>query len=211
MDRELKIVVSTALIFFIYGISSYFQNGNFLTLFFLEKIAVVIVSVLFLVLNFKKQLLPGLALLIVASICLTLSDESSVQFLSQKLGSKFIYELSFNETFIIVSIGIFLLQCITGIFLFYKSRQKHWKTFIISFSFLLMLALFFTENPFDQSIASVLFFGSVFILARKSHIAEDETGKYKLLELYSYQFLLLTLLNLMDIFSRFSYISKSFS
>ena len=94
MERELKIVFSVFLVFFIYALTSYFNSGTFLVPFPFGKMTLVIVALILAVINLNAGKEYLLWLYFLASLVFALTDEFTLLFLDQCFNTTYFDELS---------------------------------------------------------------------------------------------------------------------
>ena len=124
MYRELRITISIFLIFFIYGLSSYFSLGGFVTPFFISKLILVGVSIAFLLMNLKLNknwlLISG----VFAMVSAALMDDFTVTFLAQQYGVSIIDQLANNYGMLYVTFVLYYGFFITSALVFGKMIHK---------------------------------------------------------------------------------------
>ncbi len=104
MEKEHKIAVSIALVFFIYGLSSWFSNGQFASPTFLKHFLYLPISIIVLVVYFKKAnpfVLGGFSLMCLMGF---LSDGFTMNLLAQKMESNILYDFSMSRVFALLFI-----------------------------------------------------------------------------------------------------------
>lgn len=194
MSRELKIVISIFLVFLIYGISSFFSLGAFVTPFFLDKFILLGVAVLFAILNYRLKNSYLLFLYIPAMLAFAMRDEFTIGYLSEKYRSDFLIK-NFNEPFYLIStIGYFFGFYFVSVFHFYKVTNKRYLSAFLLFLILASVVFTGTEIHYAPDITMGLFLLSFFLIVQ--WIKKD----LPVLETLTSQFLLLFLLTSFEYF-----------
>ena len=196
MDKELKIAITIFLIFFVFGIASYINQGSFASPVFMNQFVFLGTAILFLILNLKSTDAFLLWLYLIPAILAFLIDHFTMGYLAEKYQNNSLLELTQTATFSMVFlIGYF------GTFLYFIIRlfKDHKKVtlFLIQLSLLLtsIVLLLFTQYSIDQDICFHLFLiASILIINRFN------TSNSKGLAVLSYQFLLLFLLEGLEYF-----------
>lgn len=174
MYRELKIVVSVFLLFIIYGLSSFFSLGAFVTPFFFGKLILVIVSFLFLILNLRVKQSYFLFFALVTMICLALIDDFTVQFLSERYQWESLLPFVDSLVFAYFSFAIFLGFYLTSIVIFHKAIRRNWLTFLLLVLFLATIVLFTVKMNYLQEIIFGSFLLVYFIVVNRfNHIEKN--------------------------------------
>ncbi|UKN02573.1 hypothetical protein K6119_03485 [Paracrocinitomix mangrovi] len=194
MDRELKIVSSIFLTFLIFGIMSLFQQGGFVTPFFLKHLVLLIVSVIFYALNTKVAYSWVLLLFVPVQLVFCLIDPFTVGFLIQK------FELSWLQTihdaiwlkwiFILAYFG-FLLAMIFAKYLQTKNKIP----FIVEIG-LFIPSLILLGFPILYVLNDILTIALILVFYFSAQRIEDEKSKF--LGIIGSQYLLLALLQLIE-------------
>lgn len=174
MYRELKIVVSVFLLFIIYGLSSFFSLGAFVTPFFFGKLILVIVSFLFLILNLRVKQSYFLFFALVTMSCLALIDDFTVQFLSERFQWESLLPFVDSLLFAYLSFGIFLGFYLTSIVIFHKAIRRNWLTFLLLGLFLATIVLFTVKMNYLQEIIFGSFLLVYFIVVNRfNHVEKN--------------------------------------
>lgn len=174
MYRELKIVVSVFLLFIIYGLSSFFSLGAFVTPFFFGKLILVIVSFLFLILNLRVKQSYFLFFALVTMICLALIDDFTVQFLSERYQWESLLPFVDSLAFAYFSFAIFLGFYLTSIVIFHKAIRRNWLTFLLLVLFLATIVLFTVKMNYLQEIIFGSFLLVYFIVVNRfNHVEKN--------------------------------------
>lgn len=196
MDKELKIAVTIFLIFFVFGLASFINQGSFASPVFLNQFVFLFCAVLFLAFNVNKL---DSILLWIYLIPVTLSfliDHFTMGYLAEKFQNNGLLELTQTDTFSIVFLfGYF------GSFLYFSVRtfSLHKRIIILLAQLILLLStpvlMIFTTFSIDQDMSFHLFLIlSIFIINRFN------TANSKGFAVLSYQFLLLLLLEGLEYF-----------
>ncbi len=196
MERELKISISIFLVFFIFGLTSYFNSGSFATPVFMQHFIYVPLAILFYLLNLKSK--QSYILLIYAVVCLFafLLDEFSQQYLANKFESNYLYELTrsagFSISFLIVYFGFFVFQ------MFYLlDKTKQYVVFTLQ-AILIAFTIYVlsSEELFYYSAISFSAFLILYVFAANKFVKSDS----KVVSVLSAQFTLLFLLQICQYF-----------
>lgn len=195
MEKELKIVFSVFLVFFIYALTTFFNSGCFLAPFFFAKLTLVIVSLIFAFINFTSPKQFLLWFYVIATALFAITDENTIGFLNFVLNTTIFDELSHSTLFLVISFIFYFSFHLTAILLYYFSFKQ--KILSISLSGLLIcsILLFFYNESFLATISISLFFLLFFVVAQR-----DSELKNKTLRVISYQYLLLVLLGSFEYF-----------
>ena len=195
MEKELKIVFSVFLVFFIYALTTFFNSGSFLAPFFFAKLTLVIVSLIFAFININtpKQFL--LWFYVIATALFAITDENTIGFLNFFFNSTFFDDLSHSMLFLAISFIFYFCFHFTAIFLFYFSSKKKSVSFALVVLLATSLLMFFFTEFFLATISISIFFFLFFIVAQR-----DSELKNKTLRVISYQYLLLVLLGTFEYF-----------
>jgi len=196
MERELKISVSIFLVFFIFGLTSYFNSGSFATPVFMQHFIYVPLAVLFYLMNLKSK--HSYILLLYAVVCALafLLDEFSQQYLANKMESNVLYNLtkstSFSIIFLIVYFGFFVFQ------MFYLlNKTKHYVVFSVQ-AILLIITIYALSNEDLFFYSAMTFSGHLllYVFAANKFMKSDS----KVVSVLSAQFTLLFLLQICQYF-----------
>lgn len=194
MDKELKIVVSIFLVYFIFGLGSFFNSGSFITPIFLNQLTLLIVAAAFFFMNLKLKHSIILCTYLIIEILSTFIDGFSANYLAQKMNLPFI--LKINQSF---SFAIFYLFIFFGFFIFitlYLYRFSRMKWVLISQLLLIATTLFLFSIDGYSWLRDTFFF--VFLLGFYLVVNRFLKENNQLLSLMSYQFLLLFLLESLE-------------
>jgi hypothetical protein len=196
MDRELKIVVSIFLIFLIYGLTALFSGGSFATPVFINQLVLLLISVVFYVMNMKEKGAVILLFFSVLQLFMTIIDDFTVGYLSQKLELNFLYELSsslgFNLIVMLVYFGFYYF--LAG----YAFKTHQSKSLLVLKIMLLSSAIGLFFIPHLSLFRDLSFFA--FILLFVISVNRFSREENKVLSVVSYQMLLLFLLEGMEYF-----------
>lgn len=188
MHRELRIAISISLIFFIYGLSSLFSLGGFVTPFFLSKLILVIVSLTFLLMNVRLKSV----LLIMAVLAMSigaLMDSFTINFLSEKMHSAALYNFTNTAGFIYSSFFIyygFFAFAVVAHYLRFKSAIQ---TVLLGLLFMASLVLVYFQL---YAVKEVVF--HVFLLIYFISVGYAKESEKSAVTVVSYLFLLTALL-----------------
>jgi hypothetical protein len=196
MERELKISVSIFLVFFIFGLTSYFNSGSFATPVFMQHFIYVPLAVLFYLMNLKSK--HSFILLIYAAVCMLafLLDEFSQQYLANKMENNVLYDVtqsaSFSIIFLIIYFGFFVFQMF---YLLNKTKQY----VIFSLQIILLVFTIYAISHEDLFFYSGMLFSAhliLYVFAANKFMKSDS----KVVSVLSAQFTLLFLLQICQYF-----------
>lgn len=194
MDRELKIVISTFLVFFIYGLTSFFSSGSFATPVFLNQLILLGIAVLFYVLNTSKKESYFLLIYVIVQAYSCLIDGFTVEFLSQKMNNNFLADLNeqywFNYSFMVVFFTFWIV-------LIWKGVKVHELKAIGALQVALLVSVLVVFFISDFSWLRDVLFMSLVVTWIFS-INKLAKSKHEAFTILSYQFLLLILLEGME-------------
>ncbi len=172
MYRELKIVISVFLLFIIYGLSSFFSLGAFVTPYFFGKLILVIVSILFLLLNLRVKQSYFLLFASITMVCLALIDDFTVQFISERFRLAFLLPFVDSLGFAYLSFAIFVGFYSASIVLFHKTLQKKWLTFSLIGLFMATILLFVVKVAHLQEIIFGIYLLIFFVAVNRFNLLE---------------------------------------
>jgi len=195
MERELKIVFSIFLVFFIFALTTFFNIGSFFAPYFLSKTILVVVALMFALINLKSPRNYFLWLYFFAAVLFAITDENTIGFFDQVFHIDFFDQLSASIIFLAFSFIFYFSFHFSAVLLFYFSTRKKLISICLGLLLALSISLLFTEAPILQAIAGGLFFIIFFITAQR-----DSELKNKTLRVLSYQYLLLFLLGSFEYF-----------
>ena len=195
MERELKIVFSVFLVFFIFALTTFFNSGSFLAPFPFGKITLVIVALILAALNLSAGKGYLLWFYFLASLVFALTDEFTVLFLDNYFNTTYFDELSGSLFFLVLSFILYFGFHFCAILLYYISWKKKFVSLILLILLVLSILLIFTDWPIYGSISFSLFFLLFFIVGQR-----DSELKNKTLRVISYQYLLIVLLGSFEYF-----------
>jgi hypothetical protein len=195
MERELKIVLSVFLTFFLYALSTYFSSGSFLAPFFLSKLCLVAVAVIMAVMNIRTPKSIILWCYVITTALFAITDEFTLQFLDYKMDTTYLEELTSNNDFLFASFAIYLGFYFFSVVFYLKSHKKIFQAsllFLLLTGFLLSL---FIDLTVLRHVSIHLFFILFFVFAQG-----DSDLKNKTLRVIAYQYLLIPLLQSFEYF-----------
>lgn len=195
MEKELKIVFSVFLVYFIYALTSFFNSGLFLAPYFFAKITLVIVSLIFVIINFKTSRIFLLWLYFLATSLFAITDENTIGFLDYIFNTSIFGELSNSISFLVFSFIFYFSFHLIVILFYYISSKKKLISLTLTIVLIFALLLIFINESFIATIVLSLFFVSFFIF-----VQGDSELKNKTLRVISYQYLLLVLLGSFEYF-----------
>lgn len=196
MDREFKIVASIFMLFLIFGLSSIYYNGAFVTPIFLNQLVLLGVAVAFFIMN--RSVHKGWILLVYIPIQILscLVDGFTVGFLAERFGAEFLIDVHKSQALgVVFLVGYFGYMLFLTFFL-YKNHQLKWGA-LVSFALLILTitAFFF---PDFYMVRDILFLVFLFFFYVSYHRFSKE--KSKVLGIMSNQLLLLFFLEGLEYF-----------
>jgi len=193
MERELKIVVSVGLVFFIFGLTQFFDTRAFITPIFLNYLIAGVLSLVFFFMNFKKENSYLLFTYAVGLICFSFGDDMTRYILVKYLGADFLDTLIESKEFVWFVIPVFILFYGTmfwGIVLFHRQKKNIVLTLLMSVLLIGCVSIYPMQWPGIQFILIASFFILFFGLTQKPYSSEQSV-----LQVLSSQYLLLILLD----------------
>ncbi|MBD3637872.1 MAG: hypothetical protein HUJ25_10995 [Crocinitomicaceae bacterium] len=175
------------MVFLIYGLTSLFQSGSFVTPIFLNQLILLAVAIVFYVMNRKEKHSAIIALYIFIQFLACLVDGFTVAFVSEKINSDVLIIVSETLWF-----GALFILCYFGYFIYLSiySYQQHQSTAILIIKLGLImgsLTLFFI--PDLAVIRDVVFF--IFLLFFFFSYLRIQTKTDRVTGVMAHQFLLL--------------------
>ena len=217
MEKELKIVLSVFLVFFVFALMTFFNSGTFLAPFFLNKPVMVVVALIIALINTRpiafifdnrnevvdlpeknfgstpKVFVPWLYF--IATLFFAITDDVTIQLLNHWSGNLFFDQLALSPFFLWFSFIFYIGFYAFSIVLFYQSLGK---PVMAGFLFILLagfvFALFLDLTVLRQVFIH-LFFIAFFVAAQGG-----SNLKNKSLRLIAYQYLLIPLLQSFEYF-----------
>ncbi len=196
MDKELKIAITIFLIFFVFGIASYLNQGSFASPVFMNQFVFLGTAILFLVINLKVKDVIVLWLYLSSCVMSFLIDHFTMGYLAEKMQNNWLLDLTqsttFSVLFLVIYFGVFII-----ISFYFLRIHKKVLAFIVQLILLLITVIFmlFTQNSIDQDVCFHLFLILSILLINRLNINAS-----KGFAVLSYQFLLLFLLESLEYF-----------
>lgn len=194
MERELKIVVSVFLVYFIYGLTSFTQSGAFITPFFLSPLLFVSLALAFLVMNTKMPKAYILILHLIALTCFALVDEFVISIINRYIGEEVAATFK-SDHFALVAFLIFFSYLLFCIAFFYRLTGNKLMTVVLFSTLCAVISLFFTDLFFWQELGFQLFCLLFYVVGQRGFDLKNKT-----LRVVSYQMLLISLLESFEYF-----------
>lgn len=191
MYREHRIAISTFLVFFVYGLVSYFSSGGFITPFIFSKIVLVAVSLYFFITNVNLKRSYLLFLGFVAMLGLALVDEFTIQFLTQYTSLEFLPDLSNSAVVVHGSFYVFFGFLVATAWALFKVSSNKW----ILIGQVLLVILSILLLYFQQYLAHLISL-STFFIAYSVIVNRLQSPEKSVVDVLSSLFLLLFLLEL---------------
>ncbi len=189
MYREQRIVLLIILSFFIYGLSSFFSLGDFVTPFFFSKLIFVIVSLVFFLMNLQLNKRGYLLFAFLAMVSIAAVDGFTVTYISKGGQREALAAFFDSNALIYTSLFVFIGFYGTCIFVLQEELKKGWVSLLLTA--LLAASLIFAYKGemlyFEIAIASYL---SVFIIMVISSAKPDKTVLSVLSALFTLQLFL---------------------
>lgn len=195
MDKELKIVFSVFLVYFIYALSSFFNQGVFLAPIILTRFAIALVALILVLNNLKQVKVYLLILYLLCTLLLICTDTFSVGYLDMKFGVNFFTTISNSFSFILFSFIFYFGFLFYSIVHFHLESRNFLLSSILCSIIACLIFLFFTDYYLAKEILIHLFFLCYFAI-----IQNTSSNISKAVRLLSYQYLLLFLLESFEYF-----------
>lgn len=189
MTREFRIVFIIALIFFIFGLTSFFQLGGFVTPFFLGRIILVLVSLTFLIMNIRIEKSIYLLFAFLAMLSFAITDDFTINYLSEKFQTEILVEISYAEPIVYASFFLFFGFYFTAAFLLQSVQKVKWVALLLSGLVLLSIVLLYFRYYELQNICFSAFLLLFVILVNRLDLPDKSVVKI-ISALFLLQFLL---------------------
>ena len=158
MTREFKIVAGIFLFFFVYGLSSIYSSGEFITPIFLIQPIILLVAIIFCLMNRKVEDSWILLLYISVPIVSCAFDVFTMGLLSKITGNQWFVEFQESNTLSWIYIFVFFGFMI---FISIYSFKKHKEFIIFGLNILLLgftiLLMLMPDSEIDPTITFFLF------------------------------------------------------
>jgi uncharacterized membrane protein len=167
MERELKIVIGLVMTFFLFGLGSFFNFGEFVTPFFLNAPLIVVTSATFFAMNRKIPRAYTLLFFTIGYLALCITDENFTDYLRQTF--EFVIFNSHSEAFWISILGdvLFFGAIIASVYGLHV-ENKNWPLSVILTSLLTaVIGLMFFDFFVVQKILMLLFFLTYFVVCHR--------------------------------------------
>lgn len=190
MERELKIVVSLTLVFFIFGLTQFFATRAFITPIFLNYTLATFLAFVFFFMNLKTKNSWLLILYAVGLGLFSLGDEMTYGLLIYYTEWTWVDPIIESLWFVYLAFGLFFGAMLVASVLLFRI-QKNRSLLIL---FLLLITSCISMYPFGLFLWQILlmssFFIIFFIVSQKIHSSEA-----KVIRVMGTQFLFLLLLD----------------
>ena len=194
MEKELKIVLSVFLFYFIFGLTQIFKTQAFITPVFLTSFMLLFCSLLFWLMNLKEQRAWLLIIMVGIQLSWAFSDVFFTAFISHYLPSA--TDLINSKLIGIISLSVFYLLTASTVYLLFMLKDKNKIPFsVLTILLILSVFLVFTDQPVIFKFSVILFSITYFFFGQTGSAVETKT-----LRVVSYQFLLLGLLQCFEYF-----------
>jgi hypothetical protein len=157
MFRELRITVIIVLIYVIYGLTSLFSLGDFVTPFFLSKLILVVVSLVFFLINYRIQHSFFLFLAFLAMCSLAISDSFTVYLISKSGDHETLFAFLTNDVVLYASFFIYFLFFYFAVFILNKEIMEKWILFFLIGLLTISIVLLIWSNIWVYQISFSLF------------------------------------------------------
>lgn len=160
MFRELRITVLIVLVYFIYGLSSLFSLGDFVTPFFFSKLILVLVSLVFFLLNWRVERSIYLFFAFLAYVSYAAADLFTLNLMTKSGQYEQLYAILNSRYVLIGSLFIFFGFFYTSLFLLYNVlKNLIFRLLLFSLLTVSLVGLFFSAN-----LVFEIFFGLYLLL-----------------------------------------------
>lgn len=147
MFRELRITVLIVLVYFIYGLSSLFSLGDFVTPFFFSKLILVLASLAFLLLNWRVERSIYLFLAFLAYVSYATADLFTINLITKSGEYGQLYLILSSQYVLVGSFFIFFGFFYASLFLLYSTFKKRiLGLLLLSLLTSGLVSLFFSAN-----------------------------------------------------------------
>lgn len=183
MERELKIIFTVFLTFLIFGFTSLFQSGSFVTPVFFIKPILFLLAIIFFLLNLKSHDKWILGMYVLAIGAYLLTDAFVLSFIHEKVSVRWAQHLE-SEFVSVLTLFAFFGFLFLAAYYFFKMKRNNWVT---GFLFVTLAACFvlviFTPYFILQEILIKLYLLVYFIFGQSEFNLKDKS-----LRVLSYQF-----------------------
>lgn len=194
MEKELKIVLSVFLFYFIFGLTQIFKTQAFITPVFLTSFILVFCSLLFWLMNLKEQRPWLLLIMLGIQTSWAFSDVFFTSFISQHLPA--LTETVNSKTTGLISLSIFYLLNFTVVYFLFRLKERKLIVLLILCALLVFSVVLVLINlPLLFKLSLIIFSIVFFYFGQTGSTVETKT-----LRVVSYQFLLLGLLQSFEYF-----------
>ena len=190
MERELKIVVSVTLVFFIFGLTQFFATQAFITPIFLNYIIAAVLAFVFFFMNLKAKNSWLLLLYGIGLTFFSLGDDMTRGLIIHYTNWTWVDNLIETPWFVYLTFTLFFGSMLLSSYLFFKI-QKGVLLFIIM---VLLVSGCIVMYPFSQFLWQILLMAAFFIIFFIFSQRQDSL-EAKTLRVMGAQFLFLILLD----------------
>ena len=163
MDRPHKIAVSIALVFFVYGLSSWFSSGQFASPTFLKHFLYLPISLIVLVLYCKKANPIPLAGFFLMCLMGFFADGFTMDMIAQKIESNVLYEFSLSRSFAFL-FTLFYFGYFVYLTWYWRKLSKRLSIVLLAIVILvIVLNLFTQQEQINQWLFTLVLLGFVLI------------------------------------------------
>lgn len=173
MERELKIVIGIIMTFFIYGLTSLFNFGGFVTPYFITPFIVLIIAVGFYMIHLKKPRAFVLLIFSLGYLIYILTDSMSVAFMEQRFG--IVFFSSPSTIFIASLIGDIVLfgSILISILIFLSESKNVPVSVLLGVILLSVIILLFSHFLYAQGILTIVFFLTYFVVCHRIKLNDN--------------------------------------
>ncbi|MFK8044526.1 MAG: hypothetical protein AB8B72_03470 [Crocinitomicaceae bacterium] len=170
MPTTTKIVFSTIAFYIVFGVFTYFQTGQFLTLFFLNYYLIVGLAIYSFVINFKKPQSTVLGLYAIAVTGVASSHSLTLSYLNKLLNFSNKSTIIANDWHKIIAILIFY-SLLTIVFILAKNSFASSKRFWVVLLFLIgsLIAVILNEEATQVILLSLFHLSFVLFSNKLNH------------------------------------------
>lgn len=194
MEKELKIVVSVFLFYFIFGFTQVFKTQAFITPVFLTSFILIICALLFWFMNLKESRAFLLILMVGVQFSWAFSDSFFIAFVEYYFPMA--GEIIKSKIAGIISLSVFYLMNLFSVLTLFNLKDKKITPLIFLLTpLILSVLLIFSAEPVFFKFSVILFSLAFFFFGQTGSAVETKT-----LRVVSYQYLLLGLLQCFEYF-----------
>lgn len=172
MYRELRIALTLFLVYFIFGLYSYFSLGDFVTPFFFSKITTALLAFVFFIRNFKIKQSYFLGIAFVAFTGFMLMDDFSLYYIAERINSTQLIEAMYDIRFIYFSFILFFSFLLISIYLLLREVINKALIAILLALFLLTIIGIIWPESINWQWSLTTYYLIYFIITQRSKLEE---------------------------------------